>query len=403
MSLSLTPLPSNQRAADLLPNTDPHSGVVTFTARPSRHAWAISQTVLHAIGARSDVFGAGRRHGEDLTYLHAWLTAYDTRLVVVRHATMLQSRDLLDNLLHTVTSVGAHLAVTCDDIIAGPLNEWVTDRSGTIDADMRPLQRRIATQARPVPPTSDTNDNAFPQYLPRVDFYGFRARCRDVLTPDDFAMVDDLYCRTFRTVRETPFHTSASAAEGLAALLAPHSTPGEAVAIARAAQAAMFAHGLLLKVWLPTLLNGVCDGDHRRLTAAEVRSLRAYRTAWRSSAIVLADADLTADEISDLTLAEVAPDGTLSGVEHLPMHDDARVFLRAQRQYRILTGAASEEPFITETTRFIAKAIRMGGTELNLPAPGAHQKSNERKTDRWHTDLGVALLPLITTHLPKAA
>ena len=64
MSLSLTPLPSDRRAADLLPNTDPLSGIVTFTARPSRHAWAISQTVLHAIGARSDVFGAGRRHGD---------------------------------------------------------------------------------------------------------------------------------------------------------------------------------------------------------------------------------------------------------------------------------------------------------------------------------------------------
>lgn len=402
MSLSLTPLPSDRRAADLLPNTDPVSGIVTFTARPSRHAWAISQTVLHAIGARSDVFGAGRRHGEDLTYLHAWLHAYDTRLVVVRHATMLQSRDLLDNLLHTVTAVGAHLAVTCDDIIVGALDDWVADRSGQTHTDLRPLQQQIATLARPVPPLGN-NAAPFPQYLPRVDFYGFRARCREVLTPDEFAQVDDLYCSIFRTVRGAPFSTPTNAAAGLAGLLAHHATPGEAVVIARAAQAAMFTHGLLLKVWLPTLLNGVSDADHRRLTPAEVRSLRAYRTTWRSSAIVLADADLSADEISGLILDQVAPDGTLHAVEHLTMHPDARVFLRAQRQYRTLNGATPSDPFITETTRYVAKAIRMGGTELNLPSPGAHQKNHERKTDKWHTDLGVTLLPLVTAHLPKAA
>lgn len=405
MSLSLTPMPADIGAFTLLPNTDPTSGIVTFNARPTRHAWAISQTVLAALGARDDVFGAGRRHDQDLVLLHAWLHAYDVKVVVVRHAVNLLDRSphrtLMDNLLHIAEGVGAHLALTCDDTVTTWINDWVEQHGGTINASHEPLLNLIkeATRSTSAPTTDRLVD--FPQYLPRVDFYGFRARCRDILTPAQFDQVDRLYVTTFQSVRVDPYATQEEAFTRLAATVADHVTPGEVLTIARAAQAAMFTHGLLLKVDIPSLLRGVHDAEHRRLTPAEVRALRAYRTPWRSSAVVLRDADLTTAQVNALTISNVTEDGGITGISHLPLHDDARTFLRAQRRYRLDLGATPEDPFITEVARHVSQAMRRCGAELNLPSASNHEKAAQTRSNRWQKAMGVSLLPLVTQHLPS--
>lgn len=403
MNLSLTPMPGTVGAFTLLPNTDPSSGVVTFTARPTRHAWAVSQTILGALGARDDVFGAGRRHDQDLMVLHAWLHAYDTKVLVVRHANHLRNRTLMDNLLHIAASVGAHLALTCDENVTD-LVDWVEQHGGTVHTDHEPLLRLVAETARPFRAVGEAADTGFPQYLPRIDFYGYRARCRDILTPAQFDLVDRLYTDTFRSVRADPYATAEEASARLAATIADHRTPGEALTVARAAQAAMFTHALLLKVNVSTLLNGVRDAEHRRLTPAEVRALRAYRTPWRSSAVILRDADLSPDDIHTLTIGQVSGDGNITGVPHiLPLHQDARVYLKAQRRYRLDLGAEPNDLLIDNTRAHVKRAFRLAGSELNLPTSGAHERCNDRKSNRWQRTIGVTLLPLVTAHLPSPA
>lgn len=396
MALSLTPLPSNRRANDFLPNTDPMTGIVTMTGRPSRHEWANSQALLHALGVRTDVDGTGRRHGEDLNLLYAWLHAYDAKVVVVRHANFIRPTAALDNLLHTVTSAGAHLAVTCDDTLTGTLADWVDDRNGTIHPTVNPLHRLLARKARTVSTEQDpTND--FPQFLPRADFYEFRAACRDVLTPAQFAHVDTLYCDTFRTVTKAQPSTDQAASDLLFDAVANHTSTGEVLTIARATQAALFTQGHLLKIWVPRLLNGVADGDHRRLTPAEIRALRAYRTPWRSAAFVLHDADLSLDQISALTVGQVTTDGGLTGADHLPLHPDARVYLRAQRHYRLLSGATRTDPLVTAGQPQLQRAFRRAGSQLNVPAPGNHTRRRSSRNETWRTTLGVTIAPLNPT------
>jgi hypothetical protein len=402
MTLSLTPLPANVGAHTRLPNTDPSTGIVTFTARPTRHAWGITQTILAALGARDDVFGAGRRHDQDLTLLPAWLHAYQTNTIAVRHANHLTDKTLLDNLLHIAEAVGADLALTCDEHETR-LVDWVEQHGGRVDTNEERLLRRLAKAARPLGPSGPPlTPPGFPQFLPRIDFYGFRARCRDILTPDQFNLVDRLYTSTFQAVQADPYATVQEASTRLAATVAAHRSPGEVLTVTRAAQAAMFTHGLLLKVDIDTLLNTVRSNRHRRFTPAEVRELRAYRTPWRSAAAVLRDADLSLDEIRALTLRQVDPDGTITTFPHLlPLHADATIYLQAQRRYRLSLGASLDEPLIENVAPHIKRALRLTGSELGLPAPGAHERNIERNSDRLQSALGVSLLPLVGLRLPS--
>ncbi|SSC25063.1 Hypothetical protein KLENKIAIHU_3687 [Klenkia terrae] len=401
----LVPLPADQPSRALLPPTDPSTGVVTFTARPTKHAWVIGQDLLAALGINHDVYGSGRRHGEDLEYARAWLTAHDVRLVIVRHADTIPSIEFLDDLEHLSSSVGADLVLTCDDTVGENLADWITARGGTI-TDLPALRTLITETARPthvVPPDTPVD---FPQYLPRAEFYAFRARVREVLRPEQFSLVDRLYRSTFHAIADTPPATPEDAAATLTALIAQHRTPGQALTIARAAQAALFTQGLLLKVSIDTLLHGTAAAEHRRMTPAEVRSLRAYRTAWRSTAAILYDANLSKDEIHAIRIDQVTPDGNLVGADHLPLHDDAKLYLRAQRTYRLLTGATGTDPLIDQTRQSVAVALRRLGAELNLPAPSNHVPTEARKSDRWQHNLGVALLPLVgvrLTGVPPAA
>ncbi|MGY1714367.1 hypothetical protein ACI78R_07905 [Geodermatophilus sp. SYSU D01106] len=397
----LVPLPAGQSARSLLPPTDPDTGIATFTARPAQHAWAVGQDLLACLGADPDLYGSGRRHGEDLEYAHAWLTAYDVRLVVIRFADNIASTEVLDDLEHLCASVGADLVLTCDDTGGEHLADWATARSGT-SIDLPRLTALMADVRRAGRPVAAESADDFPQHLPRCEFYAFRARLRDVLRPEQFALVDRLYCDTFRPFAAEPPTTAEDTAARLTALIAAHRTPGEALVIARAAQAALFTRGLLLKVHIDTLLHGVAAAEHRRMTPAEVRSLRAYRTCWRSAAAVLHDANLSKDDIRALRIDQVTDDGSLIDIDHLPLHDDARLYLRAQRTFRLITGASPAAPLIPES-RHLTYALRRIGAELNLPAPTNHIPSDARKADRWQHNLGVALLPLVGNHLSPAS
>lgn len=403
MKLTLTPLPSDLSAKSLLPNTDPVTGVVTATVRPTRHAWAVGQTVLAAMGIRLDLIGAGRRHGENLELLNAWFSAYDVRLLILRHATNTSDFELLDELLLVCESVGVDLALTCDDTVGHRLVDWVSERSGHVDVTHEPLLDRVASAARPVPAMSvHDSDDGFPMLLPRVDFYGFRARCRDVLSTRQFALVDALYVATFQEVQRDPYGTAEEAASRITAAVTHTDHVGKALVVARAAQAAMFTHGLLLKVNLGYFLKGIQDAEHRRLTSAEIRSLRAYRNPWQSAVVALRDANLTRDDITALRICNVTDDGDLVGIDHEPLADDARVYLRAHRILRTIQGAAGEDLFITVPNRSIGQAQRRASVELNLPLVQAREPSDITGRDRWNTSLGVTLLPLVTQHLPSA-
>lgn len=395
--LTLTPLPSSVAATSLLPNTDPLSGVVTTTVRPTRHLWPIGQDILAALGVRHDLPYSGRQNGEDLRLIHAWFVARNITTLVLRHVTNVLNRDMLDSIHNLTTAANVNLALTCDDTTIDKTIDWVTDRNGTIHDTHQPLLDHLDHITRPTfiePPGPDW----FPRALPHADFYMFRAQCRDLLTPTDFGMVDDLYTATFKNVATNPFTTTDEAAQRLTDL-ATSDNPGYALTVARAAQAAMFTHGLLLKVHVSRFTRGVENAEHRRLLPHEIHALKCYRSPWRAAAILLRDANLSRDQIKDVRISNVTETGDLTGFDHLPLHPMARTYLHAQRLARIIDGQPPNEPLISHKSRRIAHAHRRAAIDLNLPTVKNQEKSNTQRLNHWKYNLGVSLLPLEAAHL----
>jgi hypothetical protein len=414
MTIFYCKLPSGAHSMQVLPPTDALTGVVTFTARPTQRSWAIGQDIFTALGVSLDVTGTGRRHDDDLGLLEAWFTAYDIRTVIMRHADQLSYRNPIRESLATICSrVHADLVFACDGPGDEQLLDWVREAGGSI-IDLVDLEaildesRREETAEAETGYASETRPEnepkvGFPQYLPRGDFYVFRSRARDTLLPDQFAIVDALYRETFRAFHDDPPTDPETAAQRLGALLTSEISLGEATTIARAAQAGTFTRGFLLKVSLNHLLAGVDRNHNRRLSDQEIRSLRAFRQPWRSAATVLYFADVEKTTIRRIQLNQVTNGGDLLDVKHLPLTPDAKLYLRAQRALRLITGATPTDPLINVEAPLLAHTLRQIGVDLGLPSarfriPGASSRGSQ-----WRQQLGVSLVPIVggaVKHLP---
>lgn len=393
MTLTITPTPSNISARDTLPSLDPSTGVLIASTTMTRRAWSLSQDLLRGLGARMDITGAGRRHDEDLRLLTCWIKAYDIRLIVLLNVHLLASPRLLSFLLDLGNETGCDIALTHDENTVTPALDWVTDNGGTIETSHKPLVQRIRATARPGDDLPETDSVPFPRFLPDVDFYAFRGMCRDLLPADEFAIVDDLYVRTLHAVTEDPFDDDEDGSLRIRQMLSTITSEAEATTIIRATQAALFKGGRHLYVWMPTLRVAMQRDQHRRLTPAEIRTLRAYRTPWRSSAVVLHDAGLSTGQIADLTLGDVQPTGDLA-TSAGPLTNDARAYLRAHRHLRFMEGANESDNFITARRSEVRAALRTTGRELVIPTVTAHAGFEETPDQTWRKALGVRVASL---------
>lgn len=386
--LTLTLLDGAKGALEILPDTDPASGVVTVTARPSRHERALTQTLLGGYGVESSISGAGRSEAEDWRYLLARVRAYETRVLVIRHATFMHNEMLAKAWTFCATH-DVDLALTCDESVGADLGAWVVDHGGDCYEGPAWLRAGLAAVGRAVTQVSATADD-FPAHVPDGDFYVFRARCRDLLAPAEFARVDRLYADTGRAVKNEPFRAEAEAADWIRARHDTTPGPGQMKTIIRAAQAAMFTHGMLLKVDLGTVLAGVSDGAYRRLNAADTRRLRAYRQTWRSVVRVLRDADLSVTEMRHLRLGDV-----VTGLsDRFSLGDDARVIVATHREYRRLEGATDRDRLITESERICVTAIRQASVDLALPNVPNNERRDTSTSRSWRRQSGLTLIPI---------
>lgn len=176
-------------------------------------------------------------------------------------------------------------------------------------------------------------------------------------------------------------------------MLSTATSDSEATTIVRATQAALFKSGRHLYVWMPTLRTAMQRDQHRRLTSKEIRSLRAYRTPWRSCAVVLHDAGLSTAAINQLRLGDIEAAGQVRGLDQ-PLNDDARAFLRAQRHLRQMDGARDSDRLITSGQPGLRAALRTTGRELVIPTVAAQSGFNETPDQTWRKALGVRLADL---------
>lgn len=217
-----------------------------------------------------------------------------------------------------------------------------------------------------------------------------------VLPPSEFETVDHVYRAVFREYRDDPPQTADAALDRLQASLSGVTAPGHAVAVVRAAQAAMFTRGLHLKADVDVLI-ATADHDRlRRLDASEVRALHAYPHPWVACAVLLDDADTGPVTLRDMPVRGVDDSVNLIGpnMRRKSLLPGARLYFAAHRRVRLMQGAGPDDPFLNEAPRRIRDAIRRAEIDLALPSSVPMREPGERKNDRWRHALGVCVQPL---------
>ncbi len=402
MDLTLTYLPGDRLVNDLVADQDPHSGLLAVTCRPGRgddRLYAVTQTMLRGFGVRDDVSGHGRSLAEDQNHVRARLRSYGTRRVALRHAENLGERPekVLDLFLEMLRGEGAGLALACDDNTGERLAAWVEANGGQVCPDEADLTAQFAPSPRS---SSGPSEADFPSGLPRVDFYLFRARCRDLLDAHSFEVVDNLYVSSARRVLAEPFLDSTDASRRLTQWAAACTTTAQVITLIRGAQAASFRSGSLLKVNLDAYLRLVEDDQHRPLSDAELLALRAYRNTTISAAVVLADAGLSAAEAVSVPLGALAADAAT--IEGTPVPFAGREFLRTHAALRRLDGADDGEALLTCKKRYVLEHRRTVAAELGIPSVPKQAPFELGQQGRWDKEIGASLQPLRGAAIPGA-
>jgi hypothetical protein len=384
-----TELPPGAHLLRLLPDTDPDTGIVVFTARPARRDYVQGQDLLASLGKDSNVTGGGRHHTEDVMLSQAWLLAHEIHTIIVRAAEHTEP-GYLTTLHLLANAVGADL-IFCRNYDSGQhVIDFVRNHGGTRLA----AEGTIATvqqAASPLPEKQPDRIVPLPKHLPQYDFPLFRAACRRALDRAEFERVDAVYVNAFRASERTKPCTDVEARHLLDDLFAACSGVSEAIIVTRAVQAAMFINGKHLKADMSALATYVGNAQHRRLSSAEVRSLRAYREPWRSSAVALADARVRVENMLNLSLSAVSATGQVDGIE---LHPEAWVFLRAQRLVRMLEGAASTDMLIDRGARYVTRAVKAAGQDLDLAVNPVQAAQGHRVGGRWNHRLGLSVQPV---------
>lgn len=381
-------LPTDRPIHEVLPLLDPASQVTTFSTRPTKRAWAQYQDFYTGIGADHRAKGSTARDGDDVALIAAWLTGYRTTHLVVGHAMRLLAATR-EGLTEACEQAGTTLVLTEDDGEGESLANLVLEQGGE-DRPYEDLREVLESAEGSEVVLEPEAEQRLPARLPMTDFYLWRHRCREVLEPDQFEAVDSLYRTTFDDFRNNPAEDPASTAERLASALAGKQ-PSATLTIVRAAQAATFVHGSLLKVDLNALLSSIEAEEFRRLNSPQMRSMSMYRHPWYAAAMTLFDAGLSPKEIGEVRPQDVNEDGHIEGVD---THPDGLPYLRAQRAITIADGRPCISPMAD--ARGVRNALNQVATDLNFPLP-APLPVSARKADRWQHTLGITLIDLNKT------
>lgn len=373
--------------------------VVTITVRPdTRRAGWLARDLLTAVGVRHDVSGRSKSDRMDQQYAALWLAAHNIGHVLVVGVDALRP-DLLDELVDLTSLSDATLWLVADHTVpertVETLQSWpltpVPPKEFTsrwlADVAHGPAVREVA------PPAVQA---ALPP-LPRTDFALFRAACRDLLQPDEFAQVDVVWVARLRAARQR-LSQGDEPLEVLRAAVEASSDEGGLMAAVRAVQTAAFQTGTHLKVDLAALL---AHDDHVPAANAEAAAtwvrLRAYRQPHRQVACALAVAGLAIDEQLQATVGDLAEDGSSlrAGARQVAVPQLAQPAFRALRTSRLLSGAGPDGPLLADLegapagARAVASMIASVPAELGLRLTTGQVERAHVPTATWARRRGI--------------
>lgn len=349
----------------------------------------LGAAVLRGIG-KSEHLNALKRKADPLAL--AWLCAHELGpdgqrpLMVVCEAHQLREEGLAT--LRSWSGVaGIDLCLLVPDYApCDALIEYET--AGWDSLDWADLCATLA--ARPIRPANRSTTT--PRWrLPRVDGLIFRSTCRDVLAASDFAEVDALFVDkvlSFRRSFESCGNLADTARYATIVRAAIEQAPSteELVVSVRAAQVAALAFGLVLTVDTVRLL-AAAESLCRRGLAGPQRwweELDRYQDPDPGALAALYQAELNLADAVQLRLSDLhvgagarGPAGGQAvevdlGDRQVVIEPPAARFLVVQRQYRLLCGAAPDDPLFATfrgagmTTECAVNQLRLATAELGV-------------------------------------
>lgn len=412
--------------------TNVPEGRLGVAARPGMtYVNWLATDILTALGARTDVSGAGTPGSSDPLLAATWLRVHGIRDLYVQFAWDI-TFPALDAAIDLARIAGVHLWLVGDspysDYHAEQLHqhharEWIgtqfLDRwrhlthapSPDVDADTSTAPAVAERVAAP----------GWPTMLPDDDFTTFRASCRDLLTDPEFATVDQAFLAglddatatlvpVLRTIpaRAIPARSNRSSdheaqfEKMIAAWFARRWEEAESLqhfqVALRAAQVAAFNAGYLIQVDLDKFI-GLAETTPRRAqrNPATWARLHAYPQPHRAAACALAAAGLTTDPMSRLQVHSYNHGRGVVIVEHdqqFVIEPPARVFLLAQQTLRHLQGAAPDDLLLVNPSNgkaiapralntYIRRTRRELGAAIALSRPDTLPVDAGRWMRRW--------------------
>ena len=329
---------------------DPSGGVAIVDPTPClATAHDLVVDMLVALGKRFDALRREHVGVEALALLATWLEAERTEHVVLLNAHLLPAA-----LWRQLPGLAGAAQLW---LVTGP-DERTGSRQGALEVvevvEVSMVEMEATLTSKPTAPGIDAEC-----VLPGDDFPTFRAACRRRLTASQFAAVDHHYRETFNQTREWLLRhpdlrelAEDEAASQLRRSVCASANAGETLVKLRAAQAAYFVSGFLVRLnrtrsrgrtWTAT---SPPDVAAEGLTRAGADRARRAAAPWNACALALwKTGSVSFGAMARLCVGDVAEDGDRVWSSELDLTVPAygRGILRAQRLWRSRSGASKHD------------------------------------------------------------
>lgn len=356
----------------------------------------LAADILISLGKRFDALTREKQIHRAWLLVQLWLRAESIRQLVIMDADRLPASLWLSiSELAEAARVRVWLVAS-----SGPPTSQQKDAAGEPEpAAVTDLLSQLPESSPGAPPAHDAVEGP----LPRADFLTFRARCRQSLTPERFAAVDEVYRRAFDATVSTAewlgaagrVPTEAAVVEHVRRLTVACSGPAEAQICLRAAQAAFFTDGVLVLAGLvagrwaniPAVgLTPEVATRLRRLVSPELAAAFALVAAHRDRD----PAKLNMSAVNRGGGTIVLPDMALTIPEH------GRALVEAHRLQRLQGGAEPDDPFFVSdrgrrvngaaVRRLVAKAGELAA--VGLPEDRLERLWNDPAPQGFRVEVG---------------
>jgi hypothetical protein len=392
----------------------PRGRIVVDVTPDGRNLDWLAVDIERGLGKNPHLSGVGRNTSDRWSRIHAWLAGGQVNTIVISRIQLLdQSR--LNSAVTLAVACGVDLWLLAQQkplpkAVSEALENWPFE-----EVDLA-VFRRQWRGVRPQPSTTvEEGANTFPA-VPLDEFVLFRAACKELLSPEDFARVDATFQATAAAVLEWIDATSvvdeASVVELVRDLVGPCHTLSEAVTRLRAAQVALFSRRFFLKINLDYVLAAYALEEQDELDSASIEKLRSYAAArYPAAAAIALGAQMSPAAVAHLNLGDVSigDDGiSLVGRGNLPAEASALVLPHLVE--RLLDGGSAEDPlFVVHSTnkakrdqritdrgieRLLVQVLRETGVRITSARsyPGLRGRG-----DNWRWREGVSVQQMETT------